>query len=561
MSDTVVLPQSPVAGPQPGDIIAGRYRLERELGRGAMGMVWAAMHTTLGQRVAIKLIATDKAQSGEARQRFGLEAKAAARLRSRHVVQVYDDGETPDGTPYIVMEYLDGQTLEERLEAQRDMGLGEAVRIATHIGRALARAHAQGVVHRDLKSGNIFIAKTDDDELGWVAKVLDFGVAKVLNEPSATRTGTIVGTPLFMSPEQIRGASHVDHRADLYSLGMVFYNMVTGSHAFDGPSYSDVLVAICTQSLPDIRTVAPWLPVTLGAWFDKACARERDERFQSADEMIEALQQAAGPGSRLTRPSVPDEIGGPSGTLVGYVPPHAAATLLASEFSHPAPSIAHAPPTPHAEAPRPAERSPASARHAAAPRRDGSPPSSQRHTTLRSTPTDPMAAAVARPRHGLWLWAASGVGLAVASVALVVMVLRTSAWLRAPSRAESTHATEAATSLEHASPAEHAPNMASRVATATPAAANEPPPSVAAPAEPRGAAAPTTASPAVAAPVKPASAAYAPATHRPSSSARRTDPLTGPAPRAATVPAAATAKPVAAATKPPPAAAAPDMGF
>jgi serine/threonine-protein kinase len=536
MSDTVVLPQSPLLGPQPGDIIAGRYRLERELGRGAMGMVWAAMHTTLAQRVAIKLIADDKARSGEARQRFALEAKAAARLRSRHVVQVYDDGETPDGTPYIVMEYLDGQTLEERLEAGPDMGLGEAVRIATHVGRALARAHAQGVVHRDLKPANIFIAKSEDDELGWIAKVLDFGVAKVLNEPSATRTGTIVGTPLFMSPEQIRGAAHVDHRADLYSLGMVFYNMVTRSHAFDGPSYSDVLVAICTQPLPDIRSVAPWLPPALGSWFDQACAREREARFQSADEMIEALQHAAGPHSRLTRPSVPDEVSGPSGTLVGHVPPHTAATLLAGEFAHAAPSIAHAPLTPRA----------------APSRADAAPPSSRRGTTLRSTPPEPVAALGVRPRTSLWLWAASGAGLAVCTVVVVIALARTSAWLTAPSPRAEPHTTRAssgpATSIERA--LQHAE-----------------PPQVTATSMPIP---PTTASPVTSQPQAPALAPGAPTivpaaaptvtatgAHRSASSARRTDPLTpsrtAPPPTAAKLPAAV--------EKPTPAATAPDMGF
>jgi serine/threonine-protein kinase len=558
MSDTVVLPQSPLAGPQPGDIIAGRYRLERELGRGAMGMVWAAMHTTLGQRVAIKLIAGDKARSSEARHRFGLEAKAAARLRSRHVVQVYDDGETPDGTPYIVMEYLDGQTLEERLETQPDMGLGEAVRIASHVGRALARAHAQGIVHRDLKSGHIFIAKSDDDELGWVAKVLDFGVAKVLNEPSATRTGTIVGTPLFMSPEQIRGASHVDHRADLYSLGMVFYNMVTGSHAFDGPSYSDVLVAICTQSLPDIRTVAPWLPPALGLWFDKACARERDERFQSADEMIEALQQAAGPGTRLSRPSVPDEIGGPSGTLHGHVPPHTASTLLASEFRHPATSIANAPSTPQpargADAPR------STARSADAPRpstpgarhaevhvavHEQAPPSSRR-TTLRSTPPDPVHYVKPPARTSLWVWAASGAGLAVATVLFVVVALRVSAWLRGP--APKTEPVHAATTAE----------SAARPPATEPARADvEPRTKVTAPvaAIPVPAVATSPAPPTVA----PAAPLAATSTHHTSTPVRRAAPLAPPAPRAVAAP--APPKPLAAAAKPPAAPAAPDMGF
>jgi serine/threonine protein kinase len=400
MSDTIVLPQSPVAGPKPGDMIAGKYRLERELGRGAMGTVWSAIHTTLAQRVAIKLIAGEQSRSIEARQRFGVEAKAAARLRSRHVVQVYDDGETPEGAPYIVMEYLEGKTLEERLAEQLDMGLAEAVRITTHVGRALARAHAQGVVHRDLKSGNIFIAKTEDDELGWVAKVLDFGVAKVLTEvsgPSTTKTGTIVGTPLFMSPEQIRGAAHVDHRADLYSLGMVFYNMVTGSHAFDGPSYSDVLVAICTQTLPDIRIAAPWLPPALGVWFDKACAREREARFQSADEMVEALQQAAGPSARLARPSAPDEIGGPSGTLVGHVPPHAAATIVASS----AKDLASAPVSGRIVV---SERAGTLVDDAVTLRRER--PGGR------------------KPVTGLWLWAASGAGLAMATVAVGLVILR-----------------------------------------------------------------------------------------------------------------------------------------
>ncbi|HEX6277668.1 MAG TPA: serine/threonine-protein kinase [Polyangiaceae bacterium] len=329
MTDTVVLPQSPLAGLQRGDIIAGKYRLEHELGRGAMGMVWAASHATLGQRVAIKLIADEQARSPEARRRFGLEAKAAARLKSRHAVQVYDDGETPEGVPYIVMEYLEGETLEARLERQHDLGLPEAIRITTHVGRALAKAHARDIVHRDLKSGNVFIARTDDDELGWIAKVLDFGVAKLADMASAstTKTGTLVGTPLFMSPEQIRGASHVDHRADLYSLGMVFYNMVTGLHAFNGPSYSDVLVAICTEPLPDIREKAPWLPEAVADWFQKACARDAVDRFQSADEMIEALRDAAGAQSRLGRASLPEDVNGPSGTILGHAPPHVMNTV------------------------------------------------------------------------------------------------------------------------------------------------------------------------------------------------------------------------------------------
>ncbi len=308
---------------QPGDVIADKYELEREVGRGAMGTVWAAFHRTLGQRVAIKLISPEHVGSPEARRRFSVEAKSAARLRSRHVVQVQDDGETPGGTPYIVMEYLEGETLEQRLAHSAPLPLPEAVRIASHVGRALARAHAQGVVHRDLKSGNIFIAQSDDDDHGWIAKVLDFGVAKFaeMRDASTTKTGTIVGTPLFMSPEQVRGAAHVDHRADLYSLGIVFFHMVTGRFAFNGPSYSDVLVAICTEPLPDIRELAPGLPEPLRVWFRRSCARAPEDRFQSADEMVEALQEAAGPAGRAGFfPG--EEPAPPSRTVVGHVPPH-----------------------------------------------------------------------------------------------------------------------------------------------------------------------------------------------------------------------------------------------
>jgi serine/threonine-protein kinase len=313
----VIPPAGPPAYLQPGEIVAERYRLERELGRGSMGVVWAAIHVTLGQRVAIKLISAGQIDSPETRHRFSTEAKAAARLKSRHAVQVYDDGETLDGTPYIVMEYLEGETLEARLE-RGALELPEAVRITSHVCRALSRAHAQGIIHRDLKPANIFIARAEDDEQGWLAKVLDFGVAKLTSstDPSHTKTGALVGTPLFMSPEQVRGASQVDQRADLYSLGMVFYNMITGRFAFDAPSYSDVLVKICLGPLPDLSEVSS-IPDAVRAWFDKACARDPGERFQSADEMSEALRAAAG-NQRQERTSLPEEVLGPSGTVMGY---------------------------------------------------------------------------------------------------------------------------------------------------------------------------------------------------------------------------------------------------
>jgi serine/threonine-protein kinase len=343
MSDALVKTAGLPSQITPGVIIGGRYRLEAEIGRGSMGIVFRASHVTLGQRVAIKLISSEHLQSLEARHRFSVEAKAAAKLRSRHVVQVYDDGETPEGNPYIVLELLEGETLEQRLERERDIPLADAVRITTHVGRALARAHAQGIVHRDLKPANIFLTKTEDDEQGFIAKVLDFGIAKLgeSGDKSTTQAGTVLGTPLFMSPEQVRGASSVDHRADLYSLGMCLYQMLTGELAFYSQNYSEILIAICHQPLPRLRDAAPWVPEAIELWFQRACAKEPLERFQSADEMTEALVVAAGPaGAASKHQSVSEGRIAPE-TLVGYAPPNLElhATLIDTAASEAAPRL------------------------------------------------------------------------------------------------------------------------------------------------------------------------------------------------------------------------------
>lgn len=328
MSETVALTQGLPSHIGPGLVIAGKYRLEQEIGRGSMGTVYQAIHVTLGQRVAIKLVSLEHLQSPEARKRFSNEAKAVAKLRSRHVVQVYDDGETPEGNPYIVLELLEGETLEQRIEREHDIPLVDAARIVSHVGRALARAHAQGIVHRDLKPANIFLVKSEDDEVGWLAKVLDFGIAKLDShgESGTTQAGTVLGTPLFMSPEQVRGASSVDHRADLYSLGMCLYHMLTGGFAFYSANYSEILIGICTLPLPQLRARAPWVPESVEIWFQRACAKEPLERFQSADEMVEALLAAGGGTALAKHQSFPEGRIAPE-TLVGYAAPPALATL------------------------------------------------------------------------------------------------------------------------------------------------------------------------------------------------------------------------------------------
>jgi eukaryotic-like serine/threonine-protein kinase len=313
----------------PGTIIGGKYRIDGLIGRGGMGSVWSAVHLGLGQRVAVKLIARRYANSREARQRFDLEAKAVAQLRSRFVVQVYDNGETGDGTPYIVMELLEGESLDHRIQTRGPMPVDQVVRTISQVGRALTRAHAVGIVHRDLKPENIFLTRAEDDD-GEIAKVLDFGIAKIKTPDSvdsATRTGAVLGTPLFMSPEQARGLKSVDHRTDLYSLGMVTYMMLTGQPAFSGESFGDILVAICTQPLPTLHQVAPWVPPALDGWLKRACAREPDDRYRSVEELLEGLYAAAG----LARPSLQSQelVRSDSAGTTGQIAPRADATSTA----------------------------------------------------------------------------------------------------------------------------------------------------------------------------------------------------------------------------------------
>ncbi|MBN2192427.1 MAG: serine/threonine protein kinase [Polyangiaceae bacterium] len=280
--------------PRPGRIVAGKYQLEQLIGEGAMGTVWRATHLNLNQRVAVKLILPELADSEAARSRFDAEAKASAALHSRFVVQIYDSGITDDGVPYIVMEYLVGEPLESRVERQGPLPLEQAVQYIGQVARGLARAHAQGIVHRDLKPANVFITQSEDGE--EVAKILDFGIAKIQRSApavSSTATGAVVGTPLFMSPEQARGSRSVDHRADIYSLGMVTFWALTGRYAFAGEALGELIIAICTHPLPSLAATMPGLPLALDQWFFQACARDPAARFASADALVDALVEAA----------------------------------------------------------------------------------------------------------------------------------------------------------------------------------------------------------------------------------------------------------------------------
>ncbi len=273
-----------------GRIIASKYRLLYELGRGGMGAVWLAEHLSLRVHVAVKLIDPGLAVSQDAVRRFEREARTAASLRSPHVVQVLDFG-VDARTPYLVMEYLVGQSLGARLAERRMLPPQELWDIVTQVGRAMTRAHASGYIHRDLKPDNVFLVD-DDDEV--FVKVLDFGLAKALegaespSNRSLTRTGTVIGTPRHMSPEQAVGGV-VDHRSDLWSLGVLTFQALTGRFPFDGKSIPTLLRAICFDPIVIPSRVAT-VPRGFDAWFARAVTREPNKRFQTAKEMIDALE-------------------------------------------------------------------------------------------------------------------------------------------------------------------------------------------------------------------------------------------------------------------------------
>ncbi len=279
-----------------GLVVGGKFRLDAMIGQGGMGSVWSATHLALGNRIAIKLVSREFVRSPDALRRFDAEAKAAARLQSRHVVQVYDSGTLEDSTPYIAMELLSGQTLQSRIESGGPVSLAETVDILAQASKGLGRAHALGIVHRDIKPDNIFLAQSPDDE-GYTVKILDFGVAKLSQasdrDSSSTKTGTVLGTPLYMSPEQARGLRGIDHRTDIYSLGLVAYTMLTGMVAFNGESFGDILLKICTEPLPRIGASVS-VPPALEAWFDHVCARDPAMRCGSTQEFMVTLRGAVG---------------------------------------------------------------------------------------------------------------------------------------------------------------------------------------------------------------------------------------------------------------------------
>jgi serine/threonine-protein kinase len=279
----------------PGQIIAGRFRLIEKVGEGGMASVWTARHLTLNVDVAVKLM-DGAARAGDEGllKRFDQEAKAAAAIQSPHVVKILDFGHDASKRPYLVMELLQGEELEERLLREGAMTLDLVRRIVRETCKGLTAAHALGIVHRDLKPENLFLVKDPD---GATVKLLDFGIARATPEiaghGSITMTGQLVGTPMFMSPEQALGRRDLDLRSDLYSLGVVAFRCLTGQLPYEeGDTIGELIVSISTKEPTEITKLRPNLPPRVVAWMRKALDKSPARRFSSAREMSEALDAA-----------------------------------------------------------------------------------------------------------------------------------------------------------------------------------------------------------------------------------------------------------------------------
>jgi serine/threonine-protein kinase len=259
-----------------------------------MGRVWVAEHLTLDTNVVVKFMATDVAATADGAARFAREASVAAAVKSPHVVQVFDHGVTPDGDAYIVMELLEGRDLAAHIAANGPMAPRDVAALVAQVAKALGKAHQVGVVHRDIKPDNIFLCDGEGGEL--FVKLLDFGIAKRDQHKvtsAATTTGAVVGTPYYMSPEQIVGDKDTDARTDIWSLGVVAFEAMTGKRPFEGSTVGAITLAIHTATRR-ITDHLPNAPAALDEWFAKACARDVKQRFQTPREAAQALLAATG---------------------------------------------------------------------------------------------------------------------------------------------------------------------------------------------------------------------------------------------------------------------------
>jgi serine/threonine protein kinase len=274
---------------QRGDVLAGKYRVESVLGVGGMGVVVEATHLELNESRAIKFMLPEALENAESVERFLREARASSRLRSEHVARVYDYGRLENGAPYMVMEYLEGTDLRSLLKQRGRVPVAEAVSYALQTCEALAEAHGNGIVHRDLKPANLFLTSRPDGTP--CLKVLDFGISKVLGggDHEMTRTQAVLGSPTYMSPEQMRSARDVDSRADIWSLGIILYRLVTGRLPFQAEGLTELVAQVLHVPPLPPSSVEPDLPAGLDAVLLRCLQRDLDKRWPDVGELALAL--------------------------------------------------------------------------------------------------------------------------------------------------------------------------------------------------------------------------------------------------------------------------------
>ncbi len=298
-------PFGPLVPVDEGTILAGKYRVERVLGRGGMGVVVAATHMQLDQRVALKFLLPDALDNGEVVERFSREARAAVKIQSEHVARVIDVGQLDNGLPYMVMEYLQGSDLSATLRAQDRLPIEDAVEYVLQACEAIAQAHALGIVHRDLKPANLFLTTRPDGTMS--IKVLDFGISKLTvpgassgPEMSLTRTSAIMGSPTYMSPEQLKASRDVDARADIWALGVVLFELLTGSTPFEAETMPMLCAAILTDPPATVRAFRPEVPADLEKVILRCLEKRPDVRFANVAELAAALAVHAPKRARLS---------------------------------------------------------------------------------------------------------------------------------------------------------------------------------------------------------------------------------------------------------------------